>query len=127
MPTGSVNSNLLAQKSWHIVLGSDFTFVAWNRMFRYFTEIYYKQFSRLIPYQIDNVRIIYLGDNNSRGYAVGLDMKIHGSLFQELNRGQVYRLCKRKKILLMIFTIKRKWLANKSRTRLYTPTNRSKS
>ena len=29
-------------------------------------------------YQIDNVRVRYLGENNAKGYATGIDFKIHG-------------------------------------------------
>ncbi len=77
-PSGNISNQLISQKSIHFVLGSDYTFIAWNRPFRYITEIYYKKYSNLIPYQIDNIRIQYLGKNNANGYAVGIDMKIHG-------------------------------------------------
>ena len=32
----------------------------------------------LIPYKVDNVRIQYLAENNSKGYATGVDFKING-------------------------------------------------
>lgn len=35
---------------------------------------------RLIPYHVDNVRIIYSGENEARGYAAGIDFKINGEL-----------------------------------------------
>jgi hypothetical protein len=69
---------MIAQQSIHFVVGSDYNFTAWNRPFRYISELFYKRYSHLIPYQIDNVRIQYLGDNNAVGYAVGIDMKING-------------------------------------------------
>ena len=34
----------------------------------------------LIPYQVDNVRIIYSGKNDAIGYAEGIDMKLFGEL-----------------------------------------------
>jgi hypothetical protein len=77
-PSGKIAKNLTSQKSIHYVLGGDYIFKAWNRPFRYIVELFYKSYTNLIPYQIDNVRIQYLGKNNARGYAVGLDMKIHG-------------------------------------------------
>ncbi|MCX7862428.1 MAG: TonB-dependent receptor [Bacteroidales bacterium] len=77
-PDGSISHQIVAQLSIHWVLGSDYTLILWDRPFRYITEIYYKHYKHLIPYQIDNVRIQYLGNNNAKGYAVGMDMKIHG-------------------------------------------------
>jgi len=69
---------LKAQESIHFVLGSDWNFRAWNRPFKFVTEIYYKHLKNLDPYEIDNVRIRYLGSNNSKGYAAGIDMKVNG-------------------------------------------------
>ncbi len=75
---GQLNDNIKAQRSIHMVLGSNFNFIAWNRPFVYTTEVYYKLMNDLIPYEIENVRIRYLADNTSKGFATGLDMKIHG-------------------------------------------------
>ncbi len=75
---GEINPNLRAQKSLQFVAGSDIDFKAWGRPFKYVTEIYYKHMTDLIPYQVDNVRIQYLGINGSHGYAYGLDMKVNG-------------------------------------------------
>jgi hypothetical protein len=75
---GNINKDVLAQSSYHIVLGSDYNFYAWGRPFKYVTEIYYKKMWNLIPYEIDNVRLRYYANNNSEGYATGIDMKING-------------------------------------------------
>ncbi len=75
---GELNKDIKAQESIHLVLGSSFNFTAWDRPFQYTTEVYYKFLDRLIPYEIDNVRIRYYAENISKGYARGLDMKIHG-------------------------------------------------
>lgn len=77
-PSGNINRDIMAQKSLHLVLGSDYNFIAWERPFKYVAEVYYKDMARLIPYKIDNVRIRYAGKNLARGYAVGLDMKVNG-------------------------------------------------
>ncbi len=77
-PDGTLNQDLKAQKSLHFVLGGDYVFTAWERQFKFSTEIYYKHLDQLVPYKLDNVRIEYAGENLARGYAVGLDMKIHG-------------------------------------------------
>lgn len=75
---GNINKNLKAQTSIHFVLGSDYEFRAWNRQFKWISEIYYKYLDNLVPYKVDNVRIRYYANNYSKGYATGLDMKING-------------------------------------------------
>jgi len=75
---GTLNSNTTAQRSIHYVLGADINFLIWNRDFKFVTEAYYKSLNNLVPYEIDNIRLRYYGDQISRGYATGLDMKING-------------------------------------------------
>ena len=75
---GELNYNIKAQKSIHYLTGIDYLFYKWGRPFKWVTEVYYKDLSNLIPYKIDNVRIQYLANNNSNGYAKGVDMKING-------------------------------------------------
>ena len=77
-PSGEVNQNIKSQKSVHYVLGSDYLFYKWGRPFKWITEIYFKKLDDLIPYKVDNVRIQYLAENNSKGYATGIDLKING-------------------------------------------------
>jgi hypothetical protein len=75
---GSINYDTKAQRSYQIVAGSDYVFTAWDRPFRFTTEAYYKYMNRLIPYQVENVQIRYLGEQEAVGYATGLDMKVNG-------------------------------------------------
>lgn len=77
-PAGVVNYNLKSQQSIHFVLGSDWNFEAFTRQFKFVSELYYKHLSKLIPYEVDNVRIKYMGENASDGYAYGLDLKVNG-------------------------------------------------
>jgi len=73
-----INKNIKAQQTIHFVTGFDYYFKAWERPFKFSTELYYKNMKHLIPYQIDNVRIRYSAKNNAKGYAAGLDMKVNG-------------------------------------------------
>ena len=75
---GELNPNIESQKSTHFVLGSDYLFYSWGRPFKLISEVYYKDLQNLIPYKVDNVRIQYLAENNSNGYATGIDLKING-------------------------------------------------
>lgn len=75
---GSINRDLKAQTSYHIVAASDMNFTAWGRPFKFIGEAYYKYLSNLVPYEVDNVRIRYFAQNNATGYATGLDFKVNG-------------------------------------------------
>lgn len=77
---GIPNPSIKSQQSVHCVVGSEYRFSAWERPFRFTTELYYKYLSDLIPYKIDNVRIRYSGQNQAKGYAMGLDLKVNGEL-----------------------------------------------
>ncbi len=75
---GIIYPETKAQRSAQVVLGSDYIFRAWDRPFKFSSELYFKTFLNLTPYQIDNVRIRYLPDQEAHGYATGLDMKVNG-------------------------------------------------
>ncbi len=76
--TIKLNSDIKSQKSYQFILGADYTFRAFNRPFRLSGEAYYKILSDLIPYEIDNLKVVYSGVNSSSGYATGIDMKLFG-------------------------------------------------
>lgn len=75
-----LNEHLRAQRSVHVVLGGDYYFRAWGRPFKLTAETYYKYIDRLESYTVDNVRVRYSGQNDSQGYAAGLDLKLYGEL-----------------------------------------------
>ncbi|MGL6266636.1 MAG: TonB-dependent receptor, partial [Chitinophagaceae bacterium] len=75
---GTINKELLAQRSWQIVTGMDYQFKIGNRPFKFSTEAYYKQMSNVVPYDIDNVRIRYFGENSAKAYATGIEMRLIG-------------------------------------------------
>ncbi|MFT6337600.1 MAG: hypothetical protein ACI86M_000371 [Saprospiraceae bacterium] len=78
---GSVNLDLKSQKSTHLVGGLSYDFY-WKSMsakpFRLIAEVYYKTISNLVSYEVDNVRIRYSGENDSEGYATGIDIRLNG-------------------------------------------------
>lgn len=73
-----LNENIKSQRSVHFIAGSDYTFRALNRPFKLSGEIYYKAMSNLVPYEIDNLKLVYSGLNESSGYAAGIDVKLFG-------------------------------------------------
>jgi len=76
--TGTLQPDVEAQKSYHIVLGHDYSFTMWDRPFKLTTEAYYKGLWDVNPYTIENVRIRYRARNNAVAYAYGLDMRLNG-------------------------------------------------
>jgi len=78
LDTESTQSLLKAQRSYHLTAGARYDFIAWERPFRFTAEAYGKLFDRLVPYTVDNVRLIYYGGNIAEGYAAGLDMRVNG-------------------------------------------------
>ena len=80
---GTLNTNLKSQKSYQIVAGFDYNFKSADRPFRLTTEAYYKNITDLIPYDVDNVRIRYFGNNNAKGYAYGIETRLYGELVKD--------------------------------------------
>jgi len=76
--SGTVQPNVKAQKSFHVVLGNEYSFKLWDRPFKLVTEAYYKGLSDVNPYTLENVRIRYRANNNAKAYAYGLDMRLNG-------------------------------------------------
>lgn len=79
---GNLNKDVKAQQSIHFILGNDYEFKMWKRPFKMTTEAYYKIFNDLNPYFVDNVRIRYTADNNSKGYGYGLDFRLFGQFVE---------------------------------------------
>jgi len=81
---GTVNTDLLAQKSWQGVAGFDYNFIGIaSRPMRWTTEIFYKSMSNVVPYDVDNVRVRYFGENVAKAYAAGIEMRLFGELVKD--------------------------------------------
>jgi hypothetical protein len=80
---GTVNTKVKAQKSWQGVAGIDYNFIGWHRPMRLTTEAYFKSMYDVVPYDIDNVRVRYSGENTAKAYAAGLEMRLFGELVKD--------------------------------------------
>jgi hypothetical protein len=80
---GVVNKNLEAQKSAHYVLGTEYNFKAFRRPFKLTAEVYYKKLWDIVPYEYDNVRIRYFGQNSASGYAYGGELRLFGDIVKD--------------------------------------------
>lgn len=76
----ALNNSIKAQRSTHVVLGADYYFRAMGRPFKLTAEAYFKYLDRGVSYTVDNVRVRYSGENDMKGYTVGLDLKLYGEL-----------------------------------------------
>ncbi|MBS1652214.1 MAG: TonB-dependent receptor [Bacteroidetes bacterium] len=82
---GTVNTSVKAQLAVHYVLTADNNFTMWGRKFKFITAAYFKDLRNLNPYEIDNVRIRYFANNNSIGYATGMDFRVNGEFVKGID------------------------------------------
>ena len=82
-PDGTLNTALKAQRSWQVVAGFDRNFRMGDRPFRFTTEAYYKQLTRVDPYDVNNVHIQYFGQNNAKAYTTGVEFRLFGELVKD--------------------------------------------
>lgn len=74
----SLNRKAKSQRSIHFIAGFDYHFKMNNRPFKFTAEAYYKALGNLVPYSVNNVKVVYYGDNMCSGHAAGLDLKLFG-------------------------------------------------
>ncbi len=74
----TLNRDIKSPRSIHVVAGTDYAFRAMNRPFKITGEVYYKNLANFISYEYDNLKITYSGQNDSKGYIMGLDFKLFG-------------------------------------------------
>ena len=73
-----LNNKIKSQRSIHLIAGCDYRFNLGNRLFKFTAETYYKLLGNLVPYNINNLKVVYYGDNLGSGHAAGLDLKLFG-------------------------------------------------
>ena len=83
--TVSLNNKIKSQKSIHIIAGMDYRFNVANRPFKFSADAYYKILSNLIPYSVNNVKVVYDGRNEASGHAAGIDFKLYGEFVPNTN------------------------------------------
>ncbi len=74
----TLNQDIKSQQSIHIVGAFDYRFRLANRPFRFTAEAYYKILRNLVPYNVQNMKVVYYGENLAKGHAAGLDLKLYG-------------------------------------------------
>ena len=77
-----LNRNIRSPRSIQVLLGGDYSFKLMDRPFKLTAEVYYKGLSNLIPYNVDNLKIVYYGGNIASGYTTGIDLKLFGEFVE---------------------------------------------
>ena len=70
------NRDLKSQRSMQTVVGVEH-FLPQSRFYLR-AEAYYKDLDNVISYDIENVRVVYSGENDAEAYAYGLDLQLRG-------------------------------------------------
>ena len=76
--TATLNEQIKSQRSLQFIGALDYRFKLLERPFKFSAEAYYKALADLIPYNVQNMKVTYYGQNLCSGYAAGLDMKLYG-------------------------------------------------
>ena len=91
---GQIMPNIKAQKSIHYVAGVDYDFKMWDVPFTWRTEAFYKHLDKLIPFEMENVKLKYFGENSGKGYAAGMESRINGEFVEDLESWFSFSLLK---------------------------------
>ncbi len=76
--TVELNRGIKSQRSFQLLAGVDYKFRVADRPFKLAVEAYYKAQANINPYNVDNVKIVYYGQNLATGFVVGADVKVYG-------------------------------------------------
>ncbi|UKK50166.1 TonB-dependent receptor [Prevotella sp. E13-17] len=74
----TLNKHIKSQRSFQMIGAMDYRFKMKDLPYKFSAEIYYKALANLIPYNVQNVKTTYYGQNMCSGYAAGLDLKLYG-------------------------------------------------
>ena len=77
--SGTINPDVKAQESIHLVLGNEYSFDMWERPFTLMSEVYYKKLKNVNTYTLEDVRIRYAANNNAKAYVYGADLRLNGA------------------------------------------------
>lgn len=73
-----LNDKIKSQRSIHFIAGMDYKFKMLDRPFRFTAEAYYKALANIVPYSVNNVKVVYYGTNEASGHIAGIDFKLFG-------------------------------------------------
>ena len=74
----TLRRDIKSQRSIHFIAGFDYRFKMKNRPYKFTAEAYYKALANIVPYTVNNVKIVYDASQQCSGHAMGLDLKLYG-------------------------------------------------
>ena len=74
----TLRRDIKSQRSIHFIAGFDYRFKMAGRPFKFTAEAYYKALANIVPYTVNNVKIVYDASRQCSGHAAGLDLKLYG-------------------------------------------------
>ncbi|MDY4020458.1 MAG: carboxypeptidase-like regulatory domain-containing protein [Prevotella sp.] len=78
----TLNNKVKSQRSIHFIAGMDYRFKMANRPFKFSAEAYFKLLGNLVPYSVNNVKVVYDASQQCSGSAMGLDLKLFGEFVE---------------------------------------------
>lgn len=82
--SGSLNPGSRAQRSHQLLTGADYKFRGLGTDLKLTSEFYYKFLNRLTPYKIEDLKLKYFANQESKGYAFGADFSLSGTFAKDL-------------------------------------------
>lgn len=101
---GHTNLQVKAQKSFHLVAGTEYNFKVGNSPFKFTSEFYYKNLWDLVPYEYDGIKIRYYGRNDGKGYAYGGELRLYADLVKDATSWISIGMMKTEERVLQHFT-----------------------
>lgn len=77
-----LNNKVKSQRSIHFIAGMDYRFKMNKRPFKFSAEAYFKLLGNLVPYSVNNVKVVYDASQQCNGNAMGLDLKLFGEFVE---------------------------------------------
>lgn len=74
----TLRRDIKSQRSIHFIAGFDYRFKMKERQYKFTAEAYYKALSNIVPYTVNNVKIVYDASQQCSGHAAGIDLKLYG-------------------------------------------------
>ena len=74
----TLNKKIKSQRSLQFIAAFDYKFKLHDRPYKFTAEAYYKALSNLVPYTVNNVKVVYDASQQTTGHAMGIDLKLYG-------------------------------------------------
>lgn len=74
----TLNKKIKSQRSLQFIAAYDYKFKINDRPYKFTAEAYYKALGNIVPYSVNNVKVVYDASQQTSGHAMGIDLKLYG-------------------------------------------------